>query len=178
MAFVVFLLVCFLPGISRAAFPAFPGSNLQPVEEVKKEVRIKLPKTLYCAMTPARDRYTVNLRPISRAIGARNETWEVQLFRNDHLVASLGKTGGGEELAEFVLFTLPAADADAFNSMTASRAEMAGGSDAQVGTGMGGAGREGREDILRSKIGRSFQLRVLGPSGELLASRKVILILN
>ena len=132
-----------------------------------KPVKIKLPKSLYCVLTAVQDRYSINLVPLSKALGEPDETWEVQLFRNDHLVTSLGKIGGGMKLEEFILFTLPPVDADAFNSVTASRAEMAGGSDEQFG-----------ENILRSKTGRNFQLRVLNAAGGLLAKKKVLLLLN
>jgi len=142
-----------------------------------KPEKIKLPKSLYCTITPGQDRYSINLRPLSKTLGQPAETREVQLFRNDHLVTSLGKIGGGKELEEFILFTLPAADADAFNSVTATSAERAGGTDQQIGEGIA-RGTDGREDILRSKTGRNFELRVLDAAGGLLAKKKVLLLLN
>ncbi|HOW86791.1 MAG TPA: hypothetical protein P5119_13580 [Candidatus Aminicenantes bacterium] len=142
-----------------------------------KPAKIKLPKNLYCAMTPTQDRYSINLRPLTKALGQPAETWEVQLFRNDHLVTSLGMIGGGQELKEFILFTLPPVDADAFNSVTATSAERAGGADEQVGMGIA-RGTDGREDILRSKTGRNFELRVFDAAGGLLAKKKILLLLN
>lgn len=142
-----------------------------------KPEKIKLPKNLYCTITPGQDRYSINLRPLSKTLGQPAETWEVQLFRNGHLVTSLGKIGGGKELEEFILFTLPAADADAFNSVTATAAERVGGTDQQIGEGIA-RGTDGREDILRSKTGRNFELRVLDADGGLLAKKKVLLLLN
>jgi hypothetical protein len=171
------LVVAVLLGFACASFAARLASDETSPAEKQPPVKIKLPKTLYCAMTASQDRYTINLRPLSKALGDPAETWEVQLFRNDHLVTPLGRIGGGMMLDEFIIFTLPPVDADAFNSTTASRAEMAGGSDEQVGQGMG-VGQDGRENILRSKTGRSFQLRVLNAVGDLLAKKKVLLILN
>jgi hypothetical protein len=163
-----------LIGFSCASYAA---SLAKDDSQAQKQEKIKLPKTLYCAMTPTQDRYTINLRPLTKALGEPAETLEVQLFRNDHPVTSLGRIGGGMKLEEFIIFTLLPADADAFNSITATMAEMAGGGDEQVGQGMG-AGKDGREDILRSKTGRNFQLRVLNSSGDLLVKKKVMLLLN
>ena len=146
-------------------------------QQADKPAKIKLPKNLYCAMTPTQDRYSINLRPLTKALGQPAETWEVQLFRNDHLVTSLGKIGGGQELEEFILFTLPPVDADAFNSVTATAAERAGGTDEQIGMGIA-RGTDGREDIIRSKTGRNFELRVLDAAGGLLAKKKILLLLN
>jgi hypothetical protein len=171
------LAVAVLLGFACASFAAAVASEEMSPAEKLKSTKIKLPKSLYCAMTATQDRYSINLRPLSEILGDPAETWAVQLFRNDHLVTSLGKIGGGMKLEEFILFTLPPVDADAFNSTTASRAEMGGGSDEQFGQGIG-AGVDGRENILRSKTGRNFQLRVLNAAGDLLAKKKVLLLLN
>jgi hypothetical protein len=150
-------------------------------EPGKNQVKIKLPKSLYCAMIPAQDRYSINLRPIANEIGEPAETWEVQLFRNDHLVTSLGHIGGGQKLEEFILFTLPPVDADAFNSTSASSAETNGVDERNAGMDSGGSwgsGNFGSTDRMRGKTGRNFQLRVLNAAGELLAKKKVLLLLN
>lgn len=168
--FAVSIIVVILFAFSFVCFAAPAATEDSPAQAGQKPVKIKLPKTLYCAMTTSQDRYTINLRPLTEAIGEPTETWDVVLFRNDHVVTPLGKIGGGMKLEEFIIFTLPPVDADAFNSTTASMAEMRGGSDEQVG--------QGREDILRSKTGRSFQLRVLNANGDLLAKKKVLLVLN
>ncbi len=171
------LAVAVLLGFACASFAAPLAGDEAPPAEKQKPVKVKLPKSLYCAMTAIQDRYSINLRPLSEVLGDPAETWEVQLFRNDHMVTSLGKIGGGMKLEEFILFTLPPVDADAFNSATASRAELSGGNDEQFGQGMG-AGVDGKENILRSKTGRNFQLRVLNAAGDLLAKKKVLLLLN
>jgi hypothetical protein len=173
-AFGISLAVAVLIGFSCASFAAPLAKDDSPDQ---KPVKIKLPKTLYCVMMASQDRYTINLRPLTKALGEPAETWEVQLFRNDHLVTSLGRIGGGMKLEEFIIFTLPPVDADAFNSITATQTEMAGGSDEHVGQGMG-RGTDGRENILRSKTGRNFQLRVLNAAGDLLAKKRVLLLLN
>lgn len=41
-----------------------------------------------------------------------------------------------------------------------------------------GRGTDGREDMLRSKTGRGFELRVLDAAGDLLVKKKVMLLLN
>jgi hypothetical protein len=177
--FRVVLVIAVLLGfvcVSFAVPPAGSGS-LNP-----KPVKIKLPKVLYCAMTAVKDRYSINLRPITLAIGEPAETSEVLLFRNDHLVTPLGKIGGGEELEEFILFTLPPADADAFNRTTATRDEMGGMSEQQPGIEWDiqgdGSESQARTGILRSKMGRNFELHILNAAGEILYKKKIVLMLQ
>jgi len=157
--FVISLAIAVLLGLSWASFAAPVGKDDPPAQ---KPVKISLPKTLYCTMVSRQDRYTINLRPLTKALGEPTETWEVQLFHNDHLVTSLGKIGGGMKLEDFIIFTLLPVDADAFNSIMTTPGDMAGGS----------------EDVMRSKTGRNFQLRVLNAAGDLLAKKKVLLLLN
>jgi hypothetical protein len=154
----IFAIVPVLLGLVFVCFAVPSVNNDAPPLESPKPVKIKLPKSLYCAMTAIQDRYSINLRPISNALGEPAETWEVVLFRNDHLVTPLGKIGGGEKLEEFILFTLPPVDADAFKSTMEqpfnSRAES------------------------MNQAGRNFQLRILNTAGDLLASKKIVLFLN